>query len=315
MSNSPVIELAGVTKRYADKLVVDRVDLQVDRGECLLLVGHNGAGKTTLMKLMLGLTTASAGRVSVLGKNAAGSQSVLQRGRIGFLPEMVAFQSAMSGREVLRFYARLNGNTVSECDALLERVGLQEAASKAVSTYSKGMRQRLGLAQALLGEPELLLLDEPTTGLDPILRQQFYDIIGDMQRRGTTLVICSHALNAFEARVDRVAIMREGRLVAHDTLVNLSQQTKLPIKMHISVTKGQAGIVAARLDDGVSVGHINAQSFDLQCLYAQKMAVVRQLSNIGDHVLDVDITPPKLDDIYQYYMQENSQPIEQESTE
>ncbi|MFT5657099.1 MAG: Cu-processing system ATP-binding protein [Gammaproteobacteria bacterium] len=314
MIKTNAIDMQQVSKNYDDKRVVNRVDLQVSRGECLLLVGHNGAGKTTLMKLMLGLTRPSGGDVSVLGDDPASIAAVARRGRLGFLPETVAFPPTMSGREVLKFYARLNNNTTAQCEQLLERVGLQPAANQRVSTYSKGMRQRLGLAQALLGEPELLLLDEPTTGLDPVLRQKFYDIIGEMQQCGTTAVISSHALNAFEARVDRVAIMREGALVAHDSLENLSKRIKLPVKMHIRVAAGQAGQLAKGLDSRASIGHINAQSFDLECLHCEKMAIVRQLSSLGEQVLDVDIAPPRLDDVYHYYMRQGDEQTDQETT-
>lgn len=307
MMNKQAIELQGVVKRYGDNVVVDGVDLNVADGECLLLVGHNGAGKTTLMKLMLGLTKPSEGEVRVLGDDPASASSVVRRGRLGFLPEIVAFQGAMTGREVMSFYAKLNGDSVLHCCELLERVGLLDAANRRVQTYSKGMRQRLGLAQALLGDPKLLLLDEPTTGLDPSLRQHFYDIIGDMQGRGTTSLISSHALNAFEARVDRVAIMKRGRLVACGTLAELSHQAALPVKVQISVAPGQAGQLAERLGSNSGICHVNDQSVNLECLTTDKMAIVRRIAELGDAVRDVDITPPRLDEIYTWYMQDREE--------
>lgn len=296
-----------MVKRYGDKVVVDKVDLSVKSGECLLLVGHNGAGKTTLMKLMLGLTRPDQGQVSVLGDNPAEASSVAGRGRLGFLPETVAFQQVMTGREVLNFYAKLNGNPVSDCQPLLERVGLADAADKRVQTYSKGMRQRLGLAQALLGDPQLLLLDEPTTGLDPSLRQHFYRIIGDMKDLGTTSLICSHALNAFEARVDRIAIMKHGQLVACGTLAELSHRATLPIKVKIEVTPGASARLAERLGRDAGIRHINNQSVDLECLHSEKMAMIRRIAELGELVEDVEFTSPRLDDIYNYYMLEREE--------
>lgn len=306
-SESSVIELQGVVKCYGDNTVVDNVDLNVSAGECLLLVGHNGAGKTTLMKLMLGLTRASQGQVSVLGNNPSENSSVAGRGRLGFLPESVAFQQAMTGREVLKFYARLNKSSLSQCQSLLEKVGLATAADKRVQTYSKGMRQRLGLAQALLGDPQLLLLDEPTTGLDPSLRQHFYRIIGDMKDNGITSLICSHALNAFEARVDRVAIMKHGRLVACGTLAELSQRATLPIKLKVDVLAGQSAKLAERLGSEADIRHVNSRSVDLECLQSDKMTMFRRLADLGELVEDIEITPPRLDDIYNYYMLEREE--------
>ncbi len=308
MNSKPAaIELHGVVKRYGENVVVNHVDLSVADGECLLLVGHNGAGKTTLFKLMLGLTRPSEGEVRVLGDDPISASSVVRRGRLGFLPEIVAFQGAMTGREVMNFYARLNGDPVSQCEELLERVGLQDAAQRRVQTYSKGMRQRLGLAQALLGKPRLLLLDEPTTGLDPALRQHFYRIIGEMQGCGTTTLISSHALNAFEARVNRVAIMKRGSLVACGSLAELSQQAALPVRMRISVTPGQASLLAERLGNDSGICHVNDQTVNLECLASEKMGIVRRIAELGDAVHDMEISPPRLDEIYSYYMQDRKQ--------
>ena len=305
--NYPAIELQNLVKRYGDKLVVDDVSLSVNSGECLLLVGHNGAGKTTLMKLMLGLTRPTQGRVRVLGDNPGLTSSVAGRGRLGFLPESVAFQQAMTGREVLNFYANLNGTAINQCRQLLERVGLEDAAKNRVQTYSKGMRQRLGLAQALLGDPQLLLLDEPTTGLDPSLRQHFYKIIGELKDKGTTSLICSHALNAFEARVDRIVIMKQGCLVACGTLSELSLRATLPVKVKIEVVPGQSARLAERLGNEAGIRHVNNKSVDLECLQSEKMAMFRRISDLGELVEDVEITPPRLDDIYNFYMAESEE--------
>lgn len=301
-SQTFAIQLQDLSKQYADKRVLDQINIDVEKGECLLLVGHNGAGKTTMMKLMLGLTRPSSGSVRIMGSDPSSRRSIQQRTRIGFLPEIVTFQQALTGREVLRFYAKLNRSNLSQCGDLLDRVGLQTAADQRVQTYSKGMRQRLGLAQALLGDPELLLLDEPTTGLDPSLRQQFYDIISDMQQWDVTSVICSHALNAFESRVDKVAIVNRGRLVAYGSLFSLSQQVDFAVNMHIKVKPGLASELAEGLGSRARIGHVNARSIDLKCQSSDKMAIMRHLSGQGGRVLDVDIKSASLDDIYHFYM-------------
>jgi Cu-processing system ATP-binding protein len=163
------------------------------------------------------------------------------------------------------------------------------------------MRQRLGLAQALLGHPRLLFLDEPTTGLDPSLRRQFYDLIEELRRNGTTALISSHALSEIEARTDRVAIMKAGRLVACGTLDDLRREAGLPVRMRISVTPGEAGAVAGRLGTDITLDKVNEQTVDLSCIPGDKMTVVRRLADIGETVRDVDIAAPQLEEIYAHF--------------
>ena len=241
--DSNFISMQEVSKCYGNETVLRDINLSVQAGECIVLVGHNGAGKTTLMKLMLGLTRPTSGTVKVLGDNPVFSSVVAQRKPLGYLPESVAFYEAMTGREVLTFYARLKGSSNEESEKLLQLVGLDDAASRRVGTYSKGMRQRLGLAQAMLGDPQLLFLDEPTTGLDPLLRQHFYELIDGLHKEGTTSIISSHALNEVEARADRFVIMKKGIVVACGTLAELYKKAALPVRMHLTVMPGEASSV------------------------------------------------------------------------
>lgn len=301
-----VIDLQSVSKRYGSETVVSEVELKVQPGECIVLVGHNGAGKTSLMKLMLGLTRPSSGTVEVLGGNPAISAAAAQRKALGYLPESVAFYEAMTGQEVLTFYTRLKGASNLECKNLLELVGLGAASKKRVGTYSKGMRQRLGLAQAMLGEPQLLFLDEPTTGLDPSLRHQFYELIDGLHKEGTTSIISSHALNEVEARASRFAIMKAGVVVANGTLDELYKQAALPVRMKISVTPGQAPSVAERLGTEVNIGRINSQSLDLSCFNGDKMPLIRRIIDLGEVVNDMQIMPPRLDEVYSHFMKGGS---------
>ncbi|RLA52545.1 MAG: ABC transporter ATP-binding protein [Gammaproteobacteria bacterium] len=296
------IELAGVTKCYGDKTVVRNVNLTVHAGERLVMIGHNGAGKTTLMKLMLGLSRASSGRVRVLGGDPV-SATAAQRSATGYVPENVAFHSAMKGGEVLAFYARLKGVSIAGYTDILARVGLEDAAERRVSTYSKGMRQRLGLAQAMLGKPRLLFLDEPTSGLDPSLRRQFYELIDTLSRSGTTSLISSHSLNEVEARADRIAILKKGVLVACGTVAGLLQQTGLPISVRLHTKPGIASELAGRLSFAGEVHKVNDHSVDLFCFESSKMEIIHRVSALGDMVEDMDITPPRLDEIYNHYME------------
>jgi Cu-processing system ATP-binding protein len=300
---NPVVELQGVGKRYRDKDALLPLDLQVAAGESLVLIGHNGAGKTTLMKLLLGLSRPTRGRLSVLGVDPWGTGAAGGRATVGYLPENVAFSAAMTGREVLAFYARLKGVPVSDCAALLRTVGLQEEAwDRRVGTYSKGMRQRLGLAQAMLGQPRLLILDEPTTGLDPSLRHQFYGLLAGLREQGVTLLISSHALNEVEAHADRIAILRRGELVACGTLDALKAAVPLPVRMRVSVAPGQAGAVAGGLPAAAATLGLNGRHLELRCPDGDKMAVIRYLGGLGDLVHNLEMMPPRLEQIYNHYV-------------
>ncbi|MCK4960862.1 MAG: ABC transporter ATP-binding protein, partial [Anaerolineales bacterium] len=232
----------------------------------------------------------------------AATAAVAQRKALGYLPESVAFYEAMTGSEVLAFYAHLKGASTNECNKLLELVGLSKASKRRVGTYSKGMRQRLGLAQAMLGDPQLLFLDEPTTGLDPSLRHQFYELIDALHKEGATSVISSHALNEVEARANRFVIMKMGVMVASGTLDELYQLAALPVRLKVSVTPGQAASVAERLGSEINIDNINQQSLNLSCFNGEKMPLIRRISELGDVVNDLQIKPPKLDEVYSHFM-------------
>jgi len=301
-TGSHVISLRALTKYYGRDMVLDDVNLDVQAGECVVLVGHNGAGKTTLMKLMLGLTRPTSGTISVLGDNPASNTALARKMALGYLPESVAFYEAMTGREVLEFYARLKGANNNECDRLLQLVGLENAANRRVGTYSKGMRQRLGLAQAILGDPQLLFLDEPTTGLDPLLRRHFYELIDALHQEGATSIISSHALSEVEARANRFIIMKAGVVVACGTLDELYQLSALPVRLHITVTRGQAPAVAERLGSAVTIDKVNNESLNLSCLSGEKMPLIRHITSLGEVVHDMQVSPPRLDEVYSYFM-------------
>jgi Cu-processing system ATP-binding protein len=227
------VELAGLAKSYGDQIAVQDVDLSLRRGECVALAGHNGAGKSTLIKLMLGLITPTRGSVSILGRNPGARGHV----DIGYLPESLALYPSMTGAETLSFYAKLKRQPVARNAALLEKVGIAHAAGRRVGTYSKGMRQRLGLAQALLGTPQLLLLDEPTAGLDPALRQNFYQLLGELREQGVTVVLSSHALAEVEGRADRIVIINCGRKCADGSMSDLRRLAALPIRIRLRLAR------------------------------------------------------------------------------
>ena len=296
-----MVALDAVSKRYGGKAVLHEVSLSVERGECLALVGHNGAGKTTLIKLMLGLTRPSAGRILIEGEDPAGRAAVARRAAIGVLPESVAFHNAMTGWEVLAFYARLKGQSTAVCDGLLADFGLAEAAKQRVGTYSKGMRQRLGLAQAVMGAPRLLLFDEPTSGLDPAFRRSFYELLSRQRDLGTTAIISSHALTEIEARADRVAIMNRGRLVACGSLEGLRDAAGLRTRLRVTVKPGEAGRLAEGLGALAEIERIDGRTLELTCPAGDKMDLLRRITALGPAVEDLDLRPPTLEEIYQTF--------------
>jgi Cu-processing system ATP-binding protein len=294
------LRIEGVSKQRGALAVLSDVSLVVRPGERVALLGHNGAGKSTLMKIVLGLVRASGGTIAVMG---AAPGTVAARRATAYLPEAVAFHKALTGREQLTLFARLSGVPKDVVAALLERVGLTDAADRRLGTYSKGMRQRLGMAQVLLGKPSVALLDEPTSGLDPASRHELYAIIDELAAAGTAVLIASHALTEVEARTERIAIMKDGRLVADDTLANLSERAGLPTRIRITATDAEADRVAEALGGT----RINGRTVDLLCQTSGKLDRVKRIMALGDAVTDFDISPPKLEDLYRHYSSEKLQ--------
>ncbi|MBO6895256.1 MAG: ABC transporter ATP-binding protein [Roseibium sp.] len=292
--NTSSLLVENTSKNFAGFKAVDDVTFDLNAGERVALLGHNGAGKTTLFKMILGFLRRDGGRISVLGAEP-GSHAA--RSGASYLPEAVAFPGALTGKEVLTFYARLKGEKPALALPLLERVGLADAAGRKVSTYSKGMRQRLGLAQALIGQPKLVLLDEPTTGLDPISRQNVYELIGEIAAKGATVLLSSHALTELEAKTDRILILSKGCLVADDQLNQLREQAGLPIRLKIWTKPDAVQEVANQLGST----RMNGRSVELDCTLDEKIQALSAISSLGNLVEDVDVHAPSLDDVYRHF--------------
>jgi len=212
--SSNVIETQRLRRRFGEKLAVADLSITVGAGEVFGFLGPNGAGKTTSLKMLLGLIAPTSGGGTMLGR-PLGDRAA--RAKVGFLPEHFRFQDWLTGRELLRFHGQLyglSGRALAEkSDALLTRVDLQDAADRPIKGYSKGMTQRIGLAQALLNDPEIVFLDEPTSGLDPLGRLLVRDLIRDLRARGTSVFLNSHLLGEVEATCDRVVFVKQGRVV------------------------------------------------------------------------------------------------------
>jgi ABC-2 type transport system ATP-binding protein len=225
--NEPVIVARGLTKRYRNAVVVDGINFQVAKGEIFGLLGPNGAGKTTTILMMLGLTEVSAGEVRVLGQDPTRAPLEVKR-RVGYLPDSVGFYDNLTASENLGYTARLMGigpkERAGRISGALERVRLGEVARKRVATFSRGMRQRLGLAEILMKGAEVAILDEPTSGLDPQATHEFLDMIHGLKREGVTVLLSSHLLDQVQQICDRVALFNAGRIGLLGTVRELAQQ-------------------------------------------------------------------------------------------
>lgn len=290
-----IVELNRVEKSYRDVNALTGLDLRLREGEVLGLFGHNGAGKTTAIKLILGLIEPSAGEVRVFGQSPSAPGARSLRRQIGFLQENVSFYDQLTGQEVLDYFARLKGAPRSQSREVLQQVGLEHASRRRVKTYSKGMRQRLGLAQAMLGTPRLLLLDEPTVGLDPIATQDFYQRLAYLQAQGCTVVICSHVLPGVEKYIDRALILGQGRLLAEGSLAELRHQADLPLVLQV---QGEGIRLPAPWAEAASP---RDGGLRLQIPLADKMACLRALAALPE-VTDLEIHPPALEDLYSHFI-------------
>jgi len=296
---APVIVARGVRKHYGPIHAVDGVDLEVRSGELFGLIGHNGAGKSTMFKMMLGLIPLTAGEIRIDGAPVPGSDFRAVRRKVGYLPENVVLYDNLTGAETLDFFARLKGVSPANNAALLERVGLMHAARRRVREYSKGMRQRLGFAQALLGKPRILFLDEPTTGLDPEAIRGFYAILRQLKSEGVTMVITSHILAEIQERVDRLAIMAAGKVQATGTVQALREQMDLPLWFDVRVAAEDFESVRNVLA-GLPVGAVEARDghIAVQCARDAKMTVIAALATLNGKVHDLTVREPSLEDVF-----------------
>ena len=291
MTTADVVTTHGLTKTYGGRPAVDQVSLAVRQGEVYGFLGPNGAGKTTTLRMLLGLVRPTRGSATVLG-HRPGDPAVTQR--IGALIEGPGFYPYLSGRDNLRVLARYRGVDDSDVEESLERVHLRDRGSDPFKSYSLGMKQRLGVASAMLGRPDLLVLDEPTNGLDPAGRNDMRRLVGELSGDGQTILFSSHLLDEVQDLCDRVAVMSRGRLLSESTVAELRGRSSLfvraePMDVTIAVAMRIAGDDGVeRVDDGVRL-EVGAD---------QAPALTRALVEAGADVHEVRAQERSLEEVF-----------------
>ncbi|MDI5877857.1 ABC transporter ATP-binding protein [Shewanella xiamenensis] len=294
------VKAVGLSKRYAEFEAVKDLNFEVCTGQTLALLGHNGAGKSTLIKMILGLVSPSAGQLFVQGQEVQ-AKRVNASLSLGYLPENVSFYDNMTAHELLSYFAKLKGVPPVRVSLLLEEFGLMAAKDKRLRTFSKGMRQRLGLAQAVLADPKVLLLDEPTVGLDPLASAFLYQKMAQLKAQGCAIIISTHELGLVQDQMDSALILGQGQMLASGDLHSLRAATSLPslIELH-HVTPLQ---YQQLLSQALFASLLEPSVADRVCLRvpdALKAKVIQQLQGFKIH--EFSVVPPSLQDIFHFYM-------------
>ncbi len=297
-----MIILKNLTKEYGSVKALRNLDLSMRPGEVLALLGPNGAGKSTTIKSIVGLVQPSSGTITIEGIDVA-REPKRARAMIGYLPQRVHFYENLSPREVLAFFAKLRKTTPSQIDPLLTKVGLIDVAERRTAGFSGGMLQRLGLAVALLGDPKLLVLDEPTAGLDPEGSRLFKEIIRERQAAGCTILLSSHLLGEVESIADRIAVCNQGRIVAIDTLESLRQSLAMPTRMTLKLARQEAppddlSPERISLEAGARLVEFHDGILKVVIDDRHKAAMVRSLEAQGARIEDFRTEEATLEDIF-----------------
>lgn len=303
MQDAPtaVIATRGLGKRYGSVQALVGLDLEVRPGEIFGFLGPNGAGKSTMIRILLGFLHPSTGSARVLGGDVE-RDSVEIRGRIGYLPGGIALYDSLSGRDALDYLSDLQGRPPSRREELCERLEMPVSVlRRRVRDYSRGMRQKMGVIQALQHDPELAILDEPTEGLDPLMQQAFYGIVGDLRAAGRTVFMSSHILSEVERVCDRVAIIRRGRLMALHGVEELLARRKRRIQLRWLGTAPDLSAVPGLVDVTVDDDRISGT------LLGDVAPFVRAVASPS--LLDLTIEPARLEEAFLEYYAEDAEEV------
>lgn len=309
--NNLVLETKRLTKHYGDFVAVDNLNLSIRKGEVFGLLGPNGAGKTTTILMLLGLTEPTAGEVRVLGFDPA-RQPLSVKARVGYMPDQVGFYDELTARENLIYIAKLNGiprdQTKSRVEEAIERVHLTDVIDKRVGTFSRGMRQRLGLADVLIKNPQLIIMDEPTQGLDPELAHEFLDLIHSLKEEGTTILLSSHLLHQVQIICDRVGLFTRGRMVLQGTVPELARKV-LGGAYRVQIEAvGPAPKLKKALEAVQAVNKVNLSNgtFEVEAQKDIRADAAEAVIKAGGRLQGLNVESQSLDDIYTRYFEEVS---------
>jgi ABC-type multidrug transport system ATPase subunit len=297
-----MIRIEKLVKSYGAVQAVRGLDLSARPGEVLALLGPNGAGKTTTMKTLVGLVPPTSGRLLIDGIDVVKEPRKARR-LIGYLPQRVAFYDNLTAREVMAFFAKLRGADKRQTAMLFERVGIAHAADRKTSGFSGGMLQRLGLAVALLGEPRLLVLDEPTVGLDPEGSILFKEIIRERHQAGTTVLLSSHLLGEIQSLCDRIAICLQGRITTVDSLEGLRAERALRARMVLKLGNTNGHTEALAMAAGVEQAQFQQGVLKVTLENSRKADLIRKLEEDGITIHDLRTEEPSLEEIFLSYVQ------------
>ncbi len=304
-----VLDAKGLTKRYGDFVAVDRLDLSIKKGEVFGLLGPNGAGKTTTILMLLGLTEPSEGEVRVLGFDPA-RQPLSVKARVGYMPDQVGFYDELTARENLIYIGKLNGIARDELntrvDETLSRVRLLDVADHRVGTFSRGMRQRLGVADVLIKRPQLIIMDEPTQGLDPELAREFLELIRSLKEEGITIMLSSHLLHQVQSICDRVGLFSHGRMVLQGSVPDLARKVlggayRIQLEADGAVSKVREALQG--LPGVGTVKHSNGR-YEIESQNDLRADAASAVVQAGGRLKLLNIESQSLDDIYTRYFEE-----------
>lgn len=306
-----VIEADDLTKQYGSFTAVDQITLTVGKGEVYGMLGPNGSGKTTTILMLLGLTEPTAGTIRVLGFDPE-RQPLSVKAHVGYLPDAIGFYDGLTAWANLNYIARLNGlsrdASRERIETALARVGLEEVSDQPVGSFSRGMRQRLGVAELLLKQPELVIMDEPTLGLDPEAARRFLKLILELKQEGITVLLASHLLHQVQAVCDRVGLFRNGRIVLEGPVDRLAEQVLGgAYRIRVEAGNGHDHSLAGVLQDlpgAVAVHQLGADTYELETTADLRPEVAEALVRAGGRLRSLAIETPGLDEIYARYFEE-----------
>ena len=300
-TDSAAIEVQGLTKSYNHSTAVQNISFTVKKGEIFGFLGPNGAGKTTTIKAILDLIHADTGTIKINGIDVQ-SKSKEAKKYVGYMPEKVAFYDNLTAMQNLCFYAEIKHASKEECASLIEEFGLGDTGKKRVGKFSKGMVQRLGMARAVLGNPPILICDEPSGGLDPRGVVLIRNKIHDLKNKGTTIFVSSHILSEIQEICDRVGIINKGVIVAQDTVEGLSSKLNLKPQITVTVASMSPKIEkAVKKLAGVNSVSTQGNTLEIICEGALKAKVILAITDAGGSIQNLQTKEPSLEDVFMRY--------------